>query len=124
MRWKNCLKQAGLAGSLQTRYGRTPSGLEVKEVFEREEMQSYAETLGDLNNISMFGMGAFLESANRMKKQVLLDNHNVLENIFQVYGEWKNRFVEGIWNGFGKGGALTGNSRVELAAFCKYILEN
>lgn len=119
------LAQMGWLGKfLQARYSWAKNGVEVKGRFETEEIQSYAEALGDSDNISIFGIGAFLESANMLEKHVLLENQNFLENIFQAYGAWKNRFVERLWTEFGKGGALTGRSRAELAAFCKYILEN
>lgn len=119
------LQQTDWLGELlQAGYGLTDGKLQRKQSAGTEEMEGYVQALTDTKNCGMFGMGLFLQAADRMKKNELLENRGNLERILNAYADWKNVFVEKIWNRMGKCGTLTGDSKVELAAFCKYILDN
>ena len=95
-----------------------------KYVIGAKEMLNYVQALTDLDNVGMFGMGLFLQSANRMQDNLLQENQTKLEIILKAYEGWKEKFIGQIWSSFGKCGTLTGQSKTELAFFYKYVLEN
>lgn len=95
-----------------------------KQMLGTEELENYRQALTDSNNVGMFGMGLFLQSANCMEDNLLRENQKFLEMILKTYEDWKEQFIGQIWKSFGKCGALTGQSKTELAFFYKYILEN
>lgn len=94
-----------------------------KKITGKEELKGIMQALTDKGNVSMFGMGLFLQAANDMEESVMLEYRAYLEKILAAYQDWKNSFVERIWNGLGNGGSLKNNGKIEMAAFCKYVLE-
>lgn len=109
---------------LQSGYCISEGKLQEKQSYGKKEMEGYFHALTDPDNISMFGMGMFLKSASVLNEAELLKSNEYIKKILATYDEWKKRFVERIWNGIGKNGVLKGKGKVELAAFCKYVLDN
>lgn len=122
---ESLVQQSGWLGKfLEAGYCLTPMGLRKKQDINISDVTAYMQALTDPGNSSIFGMGIFLKTADSMKEDVFLESRECLKEIIRVYNDWKNVFVQGIWNGIGNGGELTGNGKVELAAFCKYILDH
>lgn len=119
------LQQTGWLGEiLQAGYDFVAGKICRKYVIGAKEMENYVRALTDVDNVSMFGMGLFLQSANSLEDTLLLENQAFLEKVLKAYDGWKQQFIGHIWNSFGRGGTLTGQSKTELAFFYKYILEN
>ena len=119
------LQQAGWLGKLlQSGYEMKAGKMCQKHMIGTEEMENYLQALTDQDNVGMFGMGLFLQSAAKMEDKLLRENQTFLEMILKAYEGWKEQFIGQIWNSFGKCGTLTGQSKTELAFFYKYILEN
>lgn len=119
------LQQTGWLGEiLQAGYDFVAGKICQKYVIGAKEMENYVRALTDVDNVSMFGMGLFLQSANSMEDTLLLENQAFLEKVLKAYDGWKQQFIGHIWNSFGRGGTLTGQSKTELAFFYKYVLEN
>lgn len=119
------LQQAGWLGKLlQSGYEMKAGKMCQKHMIGTEEMENYLQALTDQDNVGMFGMGLFLQSAAKMEDKLLRENQTFLEMILKAYEGWKEQFIGQIWNSFGKCGTLTGQSKTELAFFYKYVLEN
>lgn len=122
---ESLVRQSGWLGNLlEAGYCLTPAGLQKRQDISINDIAAYLQALTDPENKSIFGMGIFLKTADSMKEDVFLESREYLKEILRVYNDWKNTFVQGIWNGIGNGGKLAGNGKVELAAFCKYILDH
>ncbi len=117
---------AGWMGELlRAVYYKQSDKIVKREVLKTEEAEGLAAALADLQNTGMFGMGLFWQAASGLRDEGGEErNESLIEKVRQLYLEWKGTFVEQIWNGLGNGGNLSGNGRIELAAFCKYIMEN
>lgn len=115
--------QGWLGTLLEAGYCLGAQGLQKKQRLGEEELRAYRQALAAPQNCGMFGMGLFLQGTADMQEEVFLKCRDYLQEILAVYHEWKSAFSERIWNGLGRGGRLKGNGKVELAAFCKYILE-
>ncbi len=118
-------QQIGWLGKLlQAGYEWRDGKICQRQMLGTEELENYRQALTDSDNVGMFGMGLFLQSANGMEDNLLRENQKFLEMILKTYEDWTEQFVGRIWKSFGKCGTLTGQSKTELTFFYKYVLEN
>ena len=118
--------QAGWLGKfLKAAYCQENSEIVEKKVMTMEDLEDFAEALTDPQNTGMFGLGVFLKMAGRLREErIAEENRRPAERVLQFYQDWKGKFIEQIWNDLGNSGALRDNGKIELAAFCKYVMEN
>ena len=72
----------------------------------------------------MMGMGMFLQYINTLTDLQIERQIDGIQKVLQIYGKWKDLFVEKVYSEFNRRCELEGQNRIELAAFCRYILEN
>lgn len=118
--------QVGWLGKfLKAAYCQENSEIVEKKVMTMEDLEDFAEALTDPQNTGMFGLGVFLKMAGRLREEgIAEENRHPAERVLQFYQDWKGKFIEQIWNDFGNSGALRDNGKIELAASCKYVMEN
>lgn len=90
----------------------------------RERMDGFVKILTDENNIGLMGMGVFLQYVNSLSDTEIRSYMDSIQKILQLYDKWKQLFAEKVFSEFQREHKFTGQSKIELAAFCKYILEN
>ena len=84
----------------------------------------FIRILTDGENIGMMGMGMFLQYINTLTDLQIERQIDGIQKVLQIYGKWKDLFVEKVYSEFNRRCELEGQNRIELAAFCRYILEN
>lgn len=92
---------------------------------DREKiLKKYLGILTDDCNTGMLGIGEFLQYVNGFSEIELADYINQIQIVLKRYEDWKNVFVSNLFAKFRERQPLKGQSRVELAACCKYFLNN
>lgn len=122
---KQIFLQSGWLGKLiEAGYSLQNGRLQRKQGMSAQDLEGFQHALTAPENGAMFGMGLFLQMADQTGDDVLLEKREVFQTVCKAYQNWKDRYVELVWNDISQGGRLAGNGKVELAAFCKYVLDN
>lgn len=98
--------------------------IDMEHMDTEEVIKSFQTVLLDVCNSGMMGMGMFLQYVNVITDTELVSNRKQIHAILERYEHWKNKFVGSLYEQFQGKQMLQGQSRVEFAACCKYILEN
>ena len=89
-----------------------------------EAIRRFTKILTHEENTGMMGMGMFLQYVNTLSDPQRAEQLDSIQKILQIYGDWKELFACKVYSEFCRECTLEGQNRIELAAFCKYILEN